>query len=327
MVASSVLSPRCTRGRGHVGSPRADGRDAPREEVVSRSSAASSDVDDQAAVVARPPLVAFIEGAHSHGVDHTVRREDVVETGLRLRRFRPDPAERGHIPAVGRQPTRPRVGLSPAVWCIRSDAWETQSVHSVEDDLVATAPVGAMVAARATHDGQVASDDHTMLRLSPDKGRQVGDSPMQRAIQVLCFSRNKKVRALVIRTDRNDNERLIMRRMHPRSGDAEWIRLRVGGFVKELYVDSTAEAHYGIPSILPTRPFPRVNVVKRDADVRWRWARLLQQRDIDMLHSAQYAPGTVFLFEVPADQSQHGDSPSSQAHVVFLFPAHQRSAH
>ena len=54
---------------------------------VLKQRGASSDFDDHLAVVAWPPFVRVVEGVYAHGVDHALRREDIVELGL-SRRFK-----------------------------------------------------------------------------------------------------------------------------------------------------------------------------------------------------------------------------------------------
>ena len=111
--------------------------------------ATSSDFDNHPAVVGWPPFIWVVEGTYAHGVHHALRREDVVELGLRVCRRCPDPAEGWHVLAFPWQPRGPGIRLS-AVGRLRSDALQAEGVHPVEDGLITGAPVGVAVLARTS---------------------------------------------------------------------------------------------------------------------------------------------------------------------------------
>ncbi len=112
-------------------------------------------------------------------------REDEVELARGCRGALPRRVERRHVLAVRGQLLRPGIGLAPPFGRGRSDARETDCLHSVEGGRVASRPVLVPVLAVTTEQVEVPRDDDPVAPLAGDEDRDVGGQPCAEASEMI----------------------------------------------------------------------------------------------------------------------------------------------
>ena len=146
-----------------------------------------SDLDEQAAVVARAPLLDAIHGPHIHALVKSVRGEDVVQLIVACRHWVPaGEVERHNVSGALRFVCRQRLRLS-SVRRLWPHELHANGLHPLEHGPVECIPVGRSAAISvAMQDVEVASGQDAMcLRvLVADERREVRDDAVDGGVGV-----------------------------------------------------------------------------------------------------------------------------------------------
>jgi hypothetical protein len=117
-----------------------------------------ADHDEDAAGVARAPVIDVVAGADGDEVGDGGGREDAVELAGRSRRSLGSRLVGRHGRAAGRELVRPRIGLAPTAGCARAEVDEAERLGAVEHGLVAALGHGGAVLAIAEEKVEVTGD-------------------------------------------------------------------------------------------------------------------------------------------------------------------------
>lgn len=144
-------------------------------------------------MVARPPVVRFIECMNKKTRDKASRRKDKVELTARLGGCHASGVISWNICAFPGEFNGPRFGAA-TVRSLGSDERDTHSPHPLEHSRVPGAPIDAAIFAIPVEYIEVASSKHAVSVLLSDKHSQVRDETMDRSISVDPTASRRKVR-------------------------------------------------------------------------------------------------------------------------------------
>ena len=144
------------------------------------------DLDEDAAVIARSPLIRGIERSGLHALVEASRREHVVELirgGFRLLTCC---TERWHVSRVGWEPRRRRFSPTTTFWRLWTKKLQPQRIHPCEDGPVSICQHQTVVVGSSIERVEVTSSENSVRGgiCAADEGREIGDDPMRRAVGV-----------------------------------------------------------------------------------------------------------------------------------------------